>query len=160
MAGTQLPNDGDQSQRLFQLGVELSNKGNFDYASEMFAACVAKFPVNPVYIESFLENLCRKYQNNKEGAKYARLLNSASKASTQKALSKQKWKRAIRHGLEVLKSNPWDISTLLDMATACEQMGAIGCELVYLGMAIDADPNHSIVRERMKQSLERLRNEA
>ncbi len=46
-------------------------KGEFDYATDMFATCVTKDPANVLYVKSLLANLAKKYGNNKKGSKLA-----------------------------------------------------------------------------------------
>jgi len=45
----------------------------------------------------------------------------------------------IKAGLEVLKLNPWDVSTLTAMADACEKGGFEETELLYLKTALETD---------------------
>jgi hypothetical protein len=54
-------------QACYQQGAKVSNSGNYDYATEMFSQCVVKDPAQKLYLDSFLDNLKKKYNNNKKG---------------------------------------------------------------------------------------------
>ena len=58
----------------------------------------------------------------------------------------------ITSGLEMLKLNPWDLSTLKAMANACEQLQFDEVQLAYLKLALDVD-----ITDRRSQSVERPR---
>ena len=44
---------------------------NFDYATELLAQCVIGDPSNLSYLQSYIGNLQKKYNNNKTGSKLA-----------------------------------------------------------------------------------------
>ena len=58
-------------QRCFEHGSRLASQKEYDhdYANTMFTECVSKDPGNLAYVEAFLNNLQRKYKNNKRGAR-------------------------------------------------------------------------------------------
>src|SRR5690606_21332058 len=100
------------------------------------------------YTQGLLANLQRKYNNNKKGGTLASVRSAGAKASLKKASMTKDWAGVIRSGIEVLKLNPWDIPTLLQMAKACDEMGHIECQLSYLRGALDADfKNGEVNRE-------------
>src|SRR5690606_38611535 len=74
-------------------------------------------------------------------------------ASVKKAGMTKDWKGVIRAGIEVLKFNPWDISTLIQMAKACDEMGHVECRLAYLRGALDADPKSAEVNRECGRAL-------
>src|SRR4051794_851063 len=127
-------------QECFNRGVQNTQGGNFDYATELLTQCVVGDPGNVVYTQGFLGNLQRKYNNNKKGSTLASIRTAGSKASIMNASRKKDWAGLIKAGLEVLKVNPWDVATLLQIANACSELGFIECRLVYLKGAQDADP--------------------
>ena len=89
----------------------------------MFTQCVVGDPANQIYIKQFLSNLSKKYNDNKKGAGFTSTAKAFThKGSVKKASMSKDWMGVIKSGLEMLKINPWDISTLLAMADACERI--------------------------------------
>jgi len=126
-------------QQCFEHGSKSSAQGQFDYADQMFTQCVVGDPSNPIYVGNFIGNLHKKYNNNKSGAKLASVRGTTIKGSVKNSVRKKDWTAVITSGLEMLKLNPWDASTLGDMAQACEQLGYDECQIIYLSSAVDAD---------------------
>ncbi len=141
-------------QECFNRGVQSTQSGNFDYATELLTQCVATDPGNLVYVQGFLGNLQRKYNNNKKGSTLAGIRSASSKASMMNASRKKDWPGLLKAGLEVLKINPWDVSTLKDMAHACAELRFIDCRLTYLKAAQDADPKSADVQRECAKALE------
>lgn len=127
-------------QQCFEHGSKNSSQGNFDYATDMFTQCVIGDPANPIYTKSFLDNLFRKYENNKKGSRMASLSGAGVTASIKKASFSKDWEGVIKSGLEMLKLNPWHVSTCTAMAQACEELHFDECQLLYLKAALDANP--------------------
>ena len=127
-------------QQQFEHGTKSAAKNDFKYAENMFTLCVAGDPGNPIYTKTFLETQSRKYSNNKKGSKLASLSGMGHKASIKKASVQKDWPGVIKAGLEMLKLNPWDVSALLAMANACDNLEFADCQLLYLKNALDANP--------------------
>jgi tetratricopeptide (TPR) repeat protein len=142
----------------FDHGKRLStqDRPDYDYANTMFTECVIKDPANFQYLEAFFDNLCRKYNNNKRGARLKKY--GSSKAAFKKAVTKKDWPEVLRIGPEMLKENPWDVPTLRAIAQACEQyhpqMNEV--ELKYLRMAIDANVRDVETNKHCARSLARM----
>jgi tetratricopeptide (TPR) repeat protein len=101
-----------------------------------------------------LHNLHRKYNNNKKGAGFTSALkSSALKASLKKSSLKKDWPALFKTGLELLKLNPWDSSTLIQMAHACEAMHCLETELAWLRAALDVYPNDSDINKQCAVAL-------
>jgi tetratricopeptide (TPR) repeat protein len=130
-----------QLQQCFEQGAKVSATGNFDYATEMYSVCVLGDPANPIYVKSFLANLQKKYNNNKTGSKLAGVKGMSLKGGIKTAGLKKDWSGVIKQGLDMLKLNPWDASTLTAIASACEQLEYQSSQLEYLRMALDGDIN-------------------
>jgi len=126
-------------QKAFEHANKMGSAGNFDYATELYTQCVLGDPGNLLYVANFLGNLQKKYNNNKKGSKLAGVRSAGAKGSVKKAVVQKHWETVIKSGLEVLKFNPWDISTLTAMARACESLEHAECELAYLKAALDAN---------------------
>jgi tetratricopeptide (TPR) repeat protein len=137
-------------QKCFDHGRTQASQDNHDYATELFSQCVLADPGNLVYVQNFVANLQKKYGNNKKGAPLAQFKERGARGAVKKALAQSEWDEVIKNGLGVLKINPWDVTTLTSMATACEKIAAEGegalfagyadCELFYLKCAVDAVP--------------------
>ena len=132
------------------------DRPDFDYANTMFTECVVKSPGNYEYLVAFFDNLCRKYNNNKKGARIK--VYGSSKAAFKKALGKKEWLEVLQIGPELLKVNPWDSATLEAMAQACEQFRPAlnDQELKYLNMALQANPKDLEINKHCARSLARM----
>lgn len=115
-------------------------KPDYDYATELLSQCVLGDPGNSEYVKAYLENLHKKYNNNLSGASFAHFKERAARNAVKKALDNQQWDEVIKQGVQVLKINPWDASTLTAMATAAKKSGHLECELLYLKSAIMGSP--------------------
>jgi tetratricopeptide (TPR) repeat protein len=144
MDSLDLPDNSPKRKRLqqwFAQGNAQMAQGNHDYAHEMFTQCVLGAPDNLIYVQSFLGNLKRKYNNNKKGGKLAKLKGAGTRGMIKKASLQKDWAAVIKSGVEVLKHNPWDVSTLTAMANASGHLDYDEVELAYLKTALDADPH-------------------
>ena len=63
-----------------------------------------------------------------------------------KALAQSHWEDVLKHGLAVLKINPWDVATLTAMASAAEGIVPLyggaefsECQMLYLKTALEAN---------------------
>ena len=127
----------EQLQQLFARGSEQMSKGNYDYAGNIyFSECVRQDPGNPIYAKTFLANLRKKYGEKK---KTTRSLITTGK---QMVADARKPESQFRAGIETLKSNPWDVETLISTGEACESLGHIESAIAYYQAAVDADPQH------------------
>ena len=115
-------------------------QGNFDYATEMFTQCVVGAPDNVPYLQGLLANLKKKFDNNKKGSKLGFVKTAGSRTAIKKATMKKDWQAVIKNGVEVLRLNPWDTSTLTAMADACKNLEFGDPELLYLRMALEGNP--------------------
>jgi tetratricopeptide (TPR) repeat protein len=143
-------------QQLFTRGNQMMAKGEFDYATEMFARCVEADPGNAVYVQSFLANLQKKYNNNKKGAKFASVKGAGAWTALKKANMQKEPKAIFKAGIEILKLNPWDAGALKSMAAACEMLEHDDSQLAYLKAALDADMNDPDVNRVAAKALARV----
>jgi tetratricopeptide (TPR) repeat protein len=141
-------------QKVFEHASKQMSQDNFDYATELLSQCVIGDPGNLSYVQSYLGNLQKKYNNNKKGANFViQLKERASKAAAKKAAGHGKWMETIRQGLKALTVNPWDVPTLQAMATASEEMGDEDVVLYYLRCALQAKPNDPDVNLQCAEAL-------
>ena len=142
-------------QQCFDRGKELTTRESpdFDYAHTMFAECVNNDPSNLEYVEAMLSNLQKKYKNNKKGATFRGF---GGRGPFKKAVQAENSEEIFRLGLELLKTNPWDVPTLRDIANACEANHFNEVELRYLKNALDAKPKDVEVNKHCGESLARM----
>lgn len=129
---------------------------NHDYATELFVQCVAGDPGNFIYLQAFLTNLKKKYNNNRKGSNLAFVQGRSGRGAAKKAASQKDWPGVIKAGLEALKFNPWDVPTLTQMADACANMGHTDVRMAYLKQAQEADPKSPNVNKLCAQALREL----
>ena len=65
------PNVRHRVTKTFEHAQRCVEKGDHDYATELFTQCVAEDPGNVVFLQAFLGNLHKKYKDNKKGASFA-----------------------------------------------------------------------------------------
>lgn len=143
-------------QQLFTHGNKSMAKGDFDYATEMFARCVEADPGNSLYVQSFLANLQKKYNNNKKGSKFAVVKGAGTRTSLKKATLSKDPKATIKAGLELLKLNPWDTGALKALAAVAAGMEHDDAQQAYLKAALDADINDVEVNRLAGRALARV----
>jgi tetratricopeptide (TPR) repeat protein len=142
-------------QKAFEHASLQMKQDNFDYATALLTDCVTHDPDNAIYLQSFLGNLRKKYNNNKKGAKFALLSSAGPRSGLKKCQLQKDWEGVLRNGFELLKLNPWDSGVLCLMATACDELGYEQTELVYLRMALDADSKSPDINRQAAISLAR-----
>ncbi len=143
-------------QKVFEHAQRCVDKQDFDYANKLFTQCVVEDPCNLVYLQHLVMNLQKKYENNKKGSRLAGLKMKSLRSSLNKAISKGDWENAMQAGCTAIAMNPWDIPTLLSMATAYEQLHSNECELHCLRCALNVDPKDVEVNRRAGSSLQRM----
>ena len=143
-------------QAVFERGKQAADKADYDYAHDLLSQCIIDDPANLIYLQTFLGNLAQKYGNNKKGARFAGLRIKTSRMSLNKAAGKGQWREAFAAACEALKSNPWETSTLLDVADAYQQIGSDECQLFVLRWALDASPKDVTVNRKAAETLTRL----
>ena len=117
-----------------------SSANDFDYITELLIQCVSADPGNAYYVRSFIENLQKKYKQNKKGAPLASIKVRGARAAVKRALTQENWDEAIRQGAKGLVINPWDMQTLVGMSEAAKKTGDRDCEMCYLQSALMGSP--------------------
>jgi tetratricopeptide (TPR) repeat protein len=113
---------------------------DFDYVADLLTQCVLGELGNATYIQAYLDNLQKKYGNNRKGSRLAKFKERGARSAQKKALAAEQWDEVIRQGLEILPINPWDTTTLVAMATAANKTGDRDCELVFIMGALKGTP--------------------
>ena len=132
------PTERSRLLQCFQRGTQ-NAPTNLDYAIEMFAICVMGDPSNAIYLQGLLGVLKRKH-GGKKGLGLSSLLSTGSRMGLKKFAAGAQWREVVKHGVEILKSNPTDHATLLAMAEACGNLMYLDAQGIYLRSALDAAP--------------------
>src|SRR5215207_3811404 len=143
-------------QAVFEHGQRSNEKDDYEYAHDLFTQCLVEDPANLIYLQTFLANLAQKYGNNKKGVRFSGLKSKTSRMALNKAAGKGQWREAFTAACEALKSNPWETSTLVDVADAYQQIGSDDCQLFVMRWALDASPKDIAVNRKAAETLTRL----
>lgn len=136
----------DHGLRLMQ-----SEKYDFDYAHTLLSQCVIYDPGNVQFLDTFFENLKRKFKDTKPGG-----FGWGSGGNLRALLDKQQWVDALKAGIENLVQNPWDVMTLRGLAEACANLQLPETELRFLKQAIDKAPRDVELNRHCAKSLARM----
>lgn len=137
----------------FEYGNRIAAQENFDYAADIYTECVVGDPGNAIYLQAFLGNLKKKYNNNKKGKRLSFFKLAPLRSAIKKALHKKDWVNVFKYGSEALKINPWDTSVLTALSEAAEQCDFQETQLIYLKMALDANPKDVEMCRRCAKTL-------
>ena len=108
-------------QQCYDRGMQNTQSGNYDYATEMLTQCVLGDPGNQIYAQSFSATCIASITTTKKGAHW-RASARQLQGGHDECRSKKDWPGMIKSGMEVLKINPWDISALVHIAKACGEL--------------------------------------
>ena len=133
---------------MFEQAQQCAAKGERDYANDLLSQCVVEDPGNLIYLQHFLANLAQKYGNNKTGARLAGLKIKSGRNALKKATERDNGAKRFKAAVDALKVNPWDATTLLALADACQQIGSPESEIFLLRWALDVDPKDPVVNRR------------
>jgi tetratricopeptide (TPR) repeat protein len=142
-------------QQQFEAGSKALASGQFDYAIDMFGMCVTGDPGNPIYTQNLIGALQRKFGPSKKGSSFASIRGATTKAAIVKCNKQKDWEGVIKHGIEMLKLNPWDNLALTSMAAACDELDHGTCQLAYLKLALDADIKDLEINRQLARALDK-----
>ncbi len=148
------PTQRKRLQQLFQHATGSVARGNYEYAAMLLTQCVQGDPGNAIYVQNLLGALQKYYNNNKKGARLAAIRGAKSKAALLAAFRKKQWPLVFKHGLELLQLNPWDISTLITLAEACQELGHHESAVAYLTGGLPADPDHVELNRHLARAMD------
>lgn len=130
-------------QKVFDRAKQCLERGDYAYAHDLFAQCVAEAPGSIAFLQHFRANLA---QMHPPGAptKSGRIPSLGSfgggRSAVAKAAGKGAWQDAFTAACEALKRNPRDTGVLSEMASACGELGHSDCQLFCLRWALDIAP--------------------
>jgi len=143
-------------QKVYEHAQRCVDKGDHDYANQLLTQCVVEDPASDLYLKAFLDNLQRKYKNNKKGSSFAGVKIRGHRSALAKAAEKGDWPAAFQAGCEALAVNPWDAPTLIALARACGELRIDECRLMYLRFALDIDPKDPTVNREAALALAQM----
>lgn len=125
--------------QLFAHAKRCYEKGDHEYAHDLFTQCVAEDPSNVPYLTHLRANLTKKYGAGKKASSFGSLLSKSSRGVVDKAVGKGNWEEAFTAGCKALKKSPGDLGLLQALAAACGKRGFVETQLMYLKWALDID---------------------
>jgi tetratricopeptide (TPR) repeat protein len=148
---------------LYEASQKQEAQDKLNYAIDLYSQCVSGDPGNLVYLQGLMPALHKKYVSAKKLGPMVQFKERGARAALKKAVAQRDWDEAIQQGILVLLVNPWDVTTLTALATACsnilKQEGASAavtygdCELCYLKCAFDASPKDAEVCQQLAEAL-------
>ncbi len=114
----------DLAKSYFGYGNDAAQKGNDEYAAEMYRKACKAEPENLVYRQSLRGVQRRKFGN--DPAKVGRMVGLKLQPLRMKigmAKSRQKWNDALDLCEEVFTQSPWDLVASIDAAEAAQHLG-------------------------------------
>ncbi len=132
------------------------NQKNYDYAADLFIQCVSNDPGNMTYVQACLENLRKKYDNNKKGDSMAFFKIGGPRKAAKKALAQKEYQTAIEHGIQALRFNPWDVQTLTILWESCIGLGFTEVPLAYMKLALEGNAKDVSVNRSLANVLKNL----
>ena len=78
-----------------------------------------------------------------------------AKGAIKKTTLQKDWNGVLKHGMELLKLNPWDTSTLSAMATACGELEFDDAQLAYLRQALEVNIKATEINRQAGRALAR-----
>jgi tetratricopeptide (TPR) repeat protein len=110
-------------------------------------------PDNLFYRQALRGVECKKYNNNKTGAKMAGMKLIGVRGKVKKARIKKNWDELDRAAEEGLKINPWDAQLNADLAYACEKREFGEVTIEAYKKAVECDPNNPKVMRNLADLL-------
>lgn len=126
-------------EQLFAHAKRSYEKGDHDYAHDLFTQCIAEDPSSTPYLQHMRANLTKKYGTGKKASSFGGLLSKSGRGAVEKEAAKGNWEEAFTAGCKALKKNPGDQGLLQAMAAACGKRGFVETQLMYLRWALDID---------------------
>jgi len=95
----------------------------YEYAVELLMTCCRLDPGNLIYRQTLRKTQKEKFGNNMRGSVLAFLTTRGARTRVKVAKRSGKYLQVLEHGEEVLRRNPWDLGTQMDMSGAFDALG-------------------------------------
>lgn len=123
-------------------GSEAMAREDWDFAIAMYSQSVTLDPENLVYRQSLRGCECRKFGNNKTGAKMAGTRLMGTRGMIKKARMQKNWEQVDHQAEAGLQLNPWDAQLNADVGEACRERGFDEVAVYAFERAFEADQNN------------------
>ncbi|MBX3434886.1 MAG: hypothetical protein KF847_16330 [Pirellulales bacterium] len=143
-------------QKVFDHAQRSLDKQDFDYAIQLLGQCVAEDPGNLIYLQTFLATLEKKLGGVKRPSTIASLKVKSHRSALVKAAEKGDWDAAFQAGCAALAVSPWDATTLMALADACQELGCHEPQLYCLRWALKAAPKDAVLNRAAALALQRM----
>jgi tetratricopeptide (TPR) repeat protein len=157
-----LPSPSAEHRRIAAGQFERANQviatGNYDYGIQLLLTCCKLDPANLIYRQTLRKTEKTKYKNNLRGSRLAFLTTSTTKTKLKAAKASRDYLKVLEHGEEVLKRNPWDVGTQMDMAEAADALGLLDVAVWTLEHARQRNPQDTTVNRALARLYEKRGN--
>ena len=142
---------------MFRARLAQRQQGRFRLRHEDVRDVRGRRPGEPAVHRPVPQQPGQEVQRQQEGGRFHQWARNSTllKGSLKKSAYSKDSAAIIKTGLEILKLNPWDISTLVAMAEACDTLKYDEAELVYLKQALNLDPKDAEVNRKCGRTLAR-----
>ncbi len=146
------------AEQLYKRASEAIKTSNFDYAVENYLKCAKLVPEKLVYRQALRAAEYKMYKDNRKGASMAstRMMGARSKATYSK--TRKKWLDLLEACEDALFLNPWDFSSLYDLAYGLLELEYFDSALWVTTTAIDANKENAEVWRLFAKALEKTNN--
>jgi tetratricopeptide (TPR) repeat protein len=125
--------------QLFATGQAAVKTQNWDYAIDSFLKCVKFVPEKLIYRVALRQACQKKYVDNKKGAPMAGMKMAPARARAGLARTRGKWLDLLEAAEDALTINPWDFSSLYDVASGAYELNFLEVGLAAVQDAIRAN---------------------
>jgi tetratricopeptide (TPR) repeat protein len=144
----------------WKTGTEALAKQNWDYAIDMFGRAILQVPDNLLYRQSYRGAICKKFGDNKTGARMAGAKLMGTRTRIKKARLQSKWDQVDQEATKGLTVNPWDPSLNAEVGEACTNLGYAEVAQFFYEKALDGDPDNKEYNRQLALLLEERGNYA
>lgn len=141
-------------------GTDALAKQNWDYAIDAFGRAIEQVPENLVYRQSYRGAICKKYGDNKSGARMSGAKLMGTRTRIKKARMQSKWEQVDQEATKGLAVNPWDPSLNAEIAEACSNLGYSDAAQFFFEKALEGDPDNKHYNRQLALLLEERGNYA
>ena len=131
--------------KCFVAGNNAVEKGNYDYAAQMYATAVKVDPASLAYRQALRAAQQKKYNNNGTGSSMAKMQLVALKPRLSKLRRNKDWKGLAEGSEEGLALNPWDVQSNIDLGDACHELGYDEVAVFAFEQAVKKDPENTYI---------------
>ncbi len=126
----------------FRKGTEAMNKGNWDYAIDMFGKASSMAPDNLMFRQTRHGVIRKKYDDNGSGRRMASMKLMPLRGKIRKARMKQDWDAVDRLAEEGLLINPWDAQLFADLGESCRARELDNLAVYAYSRAVEYAPDN------------------